>query len=85
MTRVIIEWDFIPRHTDNSDGVSGEKSEACDKFHCASATTDTKRSVFTMKATYQWALHGLMVQVALFLCALSVANDLQMQQWLQQN
>jgi hypothetical protein len=26
-----------------------------------------------------------MVQVALFLCALSVANDLQMQQWLQQN
>jgi hypothetical protein len=33
-----------------------------------------------MKATYQWALHGLMIQVFLVHCASSVANDLQMQQ-----
>jgi hypothetical protein len=38
-----------------------------------------------MKATYQWALHGLVIQVVLLHCASSVANDLQKQQWLQQN
>jgi hypothetical protein len=38
-----------------------------------------------MKATYQWALHELVIQVFLFHCVSSVANDLQMQQWLQQN
>jgi hypothetical protein len=40
--------DFSPRYKDNSD----EESQTCDKFHCTSATTNTKRSVFTMKAMY---------------------------------
>jgi hypothetical protein len=44
-----------------------------------------ERSAFTMKATYQWILHGLLIKVVLFLCTLSVENDLQLQQWLQQN
>jgi hypothetical protein len=35
---VIKEGDFSPRHTDNS-----EESEASDKFHCTSASTDTKK------------------------------------------
>jgi hypothetical protein len=35
-----------------------------------------KRSVITMNATHQGALRGLVIQVVLFLCALSVANDL---------
>jgi hypothetical protein len=35
--------DFNPRHTDNSDEVSDEESQASDKFHCTSATTDTKK------------------------------------------
>jgi hypothetical protein len=48
----IKERDFSARHTDNSDEVGDEESEACDKFHCTSATTDIKRSVFTMKAMY---------------------------------
>jgi hypothetical protein len=75
---------FSPRHVYNSDEVSDEESQASDKFHCTSVTMDTKKSVFIMKATYQWALHGLVIQVVLFHCASSVANDLQMQQWLQQ-
>jgi hypothetical protein len=48
---------FSPRHTDNSDEVSDEESQVSNKFHRTSATTGPKRSVFTMKATYQWALH----------------------------
>jgi hypothetical protein len=44
-----------------------------------------KRPVFTMKPTYEWALHGLVIQVVLFHCASSVTNNLQMRQWLQQN
>jgi hypothetical protein len=83
---VIKEGDFSPSHADNSVEVSDEESQASDKFHCTSATTDTqKKSVSTMKATYQWVLHGLVIQFVLFHCALSVANDLQMQQRLQQN
>jgi hypothetical protein len=39
---VIKEGDFSHRHTDNSDEVSDEESQASDKFHCTSATTDTK-------------------------------------------
>jgi hypothetical protein len=33
-----------------------------------------ERSVCILKAAYQWALHGLMIQVVLFHCASSVAN-----------
>jgi hypothetical protein len=42
MRCVIKKGDFIPRHTDNSGEVSVEESQASDKFHCTSATTDTK-------------------------------------------
>jgi hypothetical protein len=28
-------------------------------FHCTSAVRVTKKSIFTLKATYQWVLHGL--------------------------
>jgi hypothetical protein len=38
-----------------------------------------------MKATYQWASQGLVIQSVLFNCSLSVVNDLQMQQWFQEN
>jgi hypothetical protein len=38
------ERDFTPRHTDDSDEVSDEELSASVKFHCTSATTDTKRS-----------------------------------------
>jgi hypothetical protein len=69
----------------NSDEVSDEKSQASDKFHCTGATVDTKRSGFRVKAIYQWDLHGLVIQFVLFHCALSVANNIQLQQWLQQN
>jgi hypothetical protein len=34
---------FSTRHTDNSDEVSDEESQASDKFHCTSATTDKKK------------------------------------------
>jgi hypothetical protein len=74
-----------PRHADNSDVVSEVESQVFDNFHCTCAKPDTKMSAFTMKATYQWALKGLVIQVVLFHCASSGANDLQMQQWLQQN
>jgi hypothetical protein len=77
--------DCSPKHTDNSDEVSDGESEASDKFHCNSATIDTKRSIFTMKAAYECALRTLVIQIVLFLCASSVANVSQMQQWLQQN
>jgi hypothetical protein len=33
-----------------------------------------KRPVLIMKRTYQWALHGLVIQVVLSHCAPSVAN-----------
>jgi hypothetical protein len=79
------EGDFSHRYMDNSDEVIDEKSQASDKFHCTRARADTKRSVFTIKATYQWALHGLVIQVLLFHCASYVAIDLNMQHWLQQN
>jgi hypothetical protein len=84
---VIKEVYFSPRHTDNSDEVSDEESQASNTFHCTSATKDTqkKKSIFTMKTTYQWALHRLVIQAVLFLHATSVANDLQTQQWLQPN
>jgi hypothetical protein len=38
---IIKERDFRPRHTDNSDEVS-EESQTSNKFHCTSATMDTK-------------------------------------------
>jgi hypothetical protein len=41
---VIKEREFGPRHTDNFDEVSDEESQASDKFHCTSATTDTKKA-----------------------------------------
>jgi hypothetical protein len=36
------EGDFSPRHTNNSDKVGDEESQASDKFHCTSATADKK-------------------------------------------
>jgi hypothetical protein len=42
---VIKEGDFSPRHTNNSDEVSDEESQASDKFHCTSATTDTRKAL----------------------------------------
>jgi hypothetical protein len=35
--------DICPWHTDNSDEVSDEESQASDKFYCISATTGTKK------------------------------------------
>jgi hypothetical protein len=43
---VIKEGDFSPRHMDNSDEVRDEGSQASDKFHCTSATTDKKGPSF---------------------------------------
>jgi hypothetical protein len=43
----IKDGDFNPRHIDNSDEVSNKGSQISDKFHCSSATTDTKRSTHT--------------------------------------
>jgi hypothetical protein len=40
---VIKEGNFSPRHTENSDEVRDEESQASDKFHCISATADTKK------------------------------------------
>jgi hypothetical protein len=40
---VVKEENFSPRHKDNSDEVSDEESQASDKFHCTSATMDTKK------------------------------------------
>jgi hypothetical protein len=40
---LIKEGNFSPRHTDNSDEFRDEESQASDKFHCTSATTDTKK------------------------------------------
>jgi hypothetical protein len=79
------EDDSRPGPVDNSDKVSDEELQSSESFHCTSATRVTKKSIFTMKATYRWVLHGLVIQVALFHCVSSVANKLQMQQWLQQN
>jgi hypothetical protein len=31
------------RHMGNSDDITDEESQASDKFHCTSATTDTKK------------------------------------------
>jgi hypothetical protein len=52
---------------------------------CRLEALQSSLSVFTMKVTYQWDSHGLLIQIVLLHCASSVANDLQMQQWLQQN
>lgn len=40
---MIKEGDFSPKHTNSSNEVSDEESEASDKFHCNSATVDTKK------------------------------------------
>jgi hypothetical protein len=82
---VMKEGDFSPRYMNNSDEVSYEKSQASDKFHCTGATAGTNMFFFTIKATYQWSLHGLVIQILLFHCDSSVANDLKMQHWRQQN
>jgi hypothetical protein len=58
--------NFSLRNADHSNEVSDEESQAVDKFRCTKATTDTKMAVFTMKATYQWTLHRLVIQVVLF-------------------
>jgi hypothetical protein len=65
---VIKEGDFSRRHTNSSDEVSDEESKASVKFLCTSATMDTKKVVFTMKATYQCTLHGLVIQILISLC-----------------
>jgi hypothetical protein len=41
--RAIKDGDFSPRHMDNTDVVSDEESQASDKFHFTTATTDTKK------------------------------------------
>jgi hypothetical protein len=41
--RAIKEGDFSPSHMDNSDEVHGEETQDFHKFHCNSATTDTKK------------------------------------------
>jgi hypothetical protein len=64
---VIKEGDFSPRHMNNSDEDSDEESQASDKFHCTSATTDTKKVHFYNESY-------LLIQVVLFLCASTVAN-----------
>jgi hypothetical protein len=63
--RVIKGGDFSPRHTDNSDRVSDEESQASDKFHCASATTDTKKAHLCNESY---------LSSCLFHCASSVAS-----------
>jgi heterogeneous nuclear ribonucleoprotein F/H len=42
--------DFSPRHMDNSDDISDEESQASVKFHCTSATTDTKKACLYNKS-----------------------------------
>jgi hypothetical protein len=42
---VIKEGDFSLRHMHNSDEVTDEESQASDKFHCTSATTDTIKAL----------------------------------------
>jgi hypothetical protein len=71
---VVKEGNLGPRHTDNSDEVSGKESQASDRFHCTSITMD-KKVLFL-----QWTLHGPVIQIFLLHCASSVANDLQMQE-----
>jgi hypothetical protein len=81
----IKEGDFSPRHVDNSDEVSEEESQASDKFHCTSATTDTKKvnlyNVSYLSMGFTWTGDSSCP----IRCASSAANNLQMQQWLQQN
>jgi hypothetical protein len=43
--RGIKEEEFSPWHTNNSDEVSDKESQASEKFHCTSATTDTKKDL----------------------------------------
>jgi hypothetical protein len=57
-------WQFLKRrHTYNSDEISGEESQASDKLSCICASTDTEGPVFTIKATYHWALHALAILI----------------------
>jgi hypothetical protein len=44
--------DFSPRHTDNSDEVSDEESQASDKFHCTSVKTDTEKKICLYNKSY---------------------------------
>jgi hypothetical protein len=41
---VIKEGNFSSGHTDNSDEVNNEESQASDKFHCTRATAHTKKA-----------------------------------------
>jgi hypothetical protein len=75
---VIKDGDFSPRHTNNYDEVSDEESKALTNFTALVQQQTQKKSIFTMKATYQWALHELVIEVVLFVCASYVANNLQM-------
>jgi hypothetical protein len=80
---VSTEAEECPLH--NSDKDIDVESQGSDKFHCTSATTDTKKVRFYNESYLSTALHGLVIQVVLFRCVSSVTNNLQMQQWLQQN
>jgi hypothetical protein len=72
---VIKEGDFIPRHTDNSDEVSDEESQASDKFHCNSVTTNT-RKVHLYNESYLSSCH-----IPLYLvCSKRLTNAARLQQ-----
>jgi hypothetical protein len=62
--RVIKDCDSSAGDADNSDEIRDEGSQASDKYYYTNTKTD--RSKQAMKATYQWALHGLMTLVVLF-------------------
>lgn len=56
---------------DSSSKVSDEElqaSESCTREECI-------QSVFTMKALNQWVLHGLRIQLGIFLCVLTIPNE----------
>jgi uncharacterized integral membrane protein len=57
------------------------KNHKPNKFHFTSATMDTKKILLYNESYLSMALHGLVIQVVLYHCASSVANNLQMQQW----
>jgi hypothetical protein len=48
------EGDFSPRHTDNSNDISGDESPASDKLHCTSATTDPKKVHLYNESYFTW-------------------------------
>jgi hypothetical protein len=64
--RVIKEGDLRPIHTDISDEVSDEESQTSGKFHCTSATTDTKKGRLYNESYLSRGLHGLVIEMALY-------------------